>query len=490
MRITKSPVVGVLLGLSFVAACRSSSNNNNNNNTNPDGPPGPGSDTGPAMIHIQDVQSDTMVPGTPVELHGVIVTAIDTFGTKTGDLWVEEPGGGAFSGVHVFGTPVSQAANLSVGDIVDITGAIKSEFALTGATGDTSGRTVTEVQAPKGGTMTVTKTGKGVVPAPQVIDAAAIDAMAPGARDAEYEKWEGVLVQVTNVRAQSYPQGFGSKPYPDDAYKVGVTGTLLIESTQTKLANVDGLTCFASITGVEDYFFDWLLLPRSAADVVTGTNCAPVTITPSTVPAIQAALPTGVVELDNVTVTGVSNGRTSFWVSASPTAATTEGGYVFQSSTTLVLDAAVVPGVQVNVIGTVSEFNDDTMGGTLTEVQPLRISVVNATPGAPVPITGVSVATLVNPAIAPLYESVLVTLDNVNISALGATANGFIATAAQNGTTFGIGTDIVHLAATDLACYKTVTGFWTNLEVATGSTKPNAYGFIVRDLGTKDGICN
>src|SRR6185295_6207793 len=108
-----------------------------------------------------------------------------------------------------------------------------------------------------------------------------------------------------------------------------------------------------------------------------------VTITPSTVPAIQAALPTGVVELDNVTVTGVSNGRTSFWVSASPTATTTEGGYVFQSSTTLVLDAAVVPGVQVNVIGTVSEFNDDTMGGTLTEVLPLRISVVNATPGAP-----------------------------------------------------------------------------------------------------------
>ena len=84
----------------------------------------------------------------------------------------------------------------------------------------------------------------------------------------------------------------------------------------------------------------------------------------------------------------------------------------------------------------------------------------------------------------------LVTLDNVNISALGATANGFIATATQNGTTFGIGTDILHLAAIDLACYKTVTGFWTNLEASGVTTKPNAFGFIVRDLGAKGGTCN
>src|SRR5262249_38652340 len=72
-------------------------------------------------VSIQDVQSDAMPPGTPVELHGVVVTAIDTFGGKTGDLWVEEPSGGPFSGIHVFGAPVAQVANLAVGDIVDIT---------------------------------------------------------------------------------------------------------------------------------------------------------------------------------------------------------------------------------------------------------------------------------------------------------------------------------------------------------------------------------
>jgi hypothetical protein len=485
MRATKSSVVGVLLGLSLVAACRSS------NSAKPDAPDT--TDTGPAQIHIQDVQSDAMQPNTPVELHGVIVTAIDTFGTKTGDLWVEEPNGGPFSGVHVFGTPSAQLANLAVGDIVDITGAIKTEFALTGATGDMTGRTTTELQAPKGGTMTVTKTGTGTVPAPQVIDAATIDAMPMTTRDAEYEKWEGVLVQVTNVRSRSYPQGFGSKPYPDDAYKFGVTGTLVVESTQTKLAGVDGLTCFASLTGVEDYFFDWLLLPRSAADVVAGTSCTPVTPTTSTIPAIQAALPTGVVELDNVTVTGVSNSRTSCWISASPTAAATGGAYVFQSSSTLVLDPAIVPGVQVNVIGTVIEFNDDTAGGTLTEIQPLRITVANGTPTAPTPVTGQTVAALVDPATAAQYESVLVTLDNVAITAIGSSANGFVATGKQAGTSFGLGTDILHLAAIDIDCYASITGLWTNLEAPGSSvtTKPNAFGFIpLTPAGKGNGTCN
>jgi hypothetical protein len=483
MRTTKSLVVGVLLGLSLIAACRSSNSNH------PDGGPGGDAAGGDAkgVIHIQDVQSDTMLPNTPVELHGVVITAIDTFGAKTGDLWVEEPGGGAFSGVHVFGTPAAQVVSLAIGDVVNITGAIKSEFALTS---DTSKRTVTELQAPKGGTMTVTKTGTAAVPAPHVIDAAAIDAMAPQARDVEYEKWEGVLVQVTNVTSHSYPQGFGSKPYPDDAYKFGVTSTLLVESTQTKLAGVDGLTCFASVTGVEDYFFDWLLLPRSAADVVAGTGCVTAPTTPMTITDIQAAAPAGIVQLDGVYVTGRSFTNTSFWISTSPTALPNQGAYVFQSSTTLVLDPAIVPGAQVSVIGTVSEFNDDTTGGSLTELLPLRITVLAGAPATIVPVTGVTVAALLDATTAPQYESVLVTLDNVAISAIGTTANGFVATAKQNGTSFGIGTDIKQLAATDLACYQTVTGFWTNLEAVGATTKPNTYGFIVRDLGATGGTCN
>ena len=88
----------------------------------------------------------------------MVVTAIDTFGNRTGDFFVQEPGGGEFSGIKVFGAPLDQVAALAVGDIVDITGAEKDEFALTS---DMSGLKVTELKPVAGGTMTVTKMGTG-----------------------------------------------------------------------------------------------------------------------------------------------------------------------------------------------------------------------------------------------------------------------------------------------------------------------------------------
>ena len=72
------------LGLAIVA-CRSDSNNNT------DGNPGGGDGSSGTSVTIQMVQDDSMAPGTPVTLRGVVVTAIDTFGAKTGDFWVEEP---------------------------------------------------------------------------------------------------------------------------------------------------------------------------------------------------------------------------------------------------------------------------------------------------------------------------------------------------------------------------------------------------------------
>ena len=484
------PIVGPLLGLSVLVACRSGGGGTNN--------PAPDASIDmPNAIHIQDVQSEAMPVNTPVDLHGVIVTAVDTFGTRAGALWVEEPGGGPFSGVQVFGAAAMQVSHLKPGDIVDVTGAIKVEFVLTGSGGDPSGRTTTELQAPKGGTLTVTKTGTGTIPMPHVIDAVALDAMTQQQRDAEYEKWEGVLVEVHNVRAAGFLHGFGNTPYPDDSYKVNVTANLVLESTQTKLTGIDGFTCFARITGVEDYFFDWLLLPRSGADMVVGSDCASIAVSTSNITAIQGATPTGIVELDGVYVTAVSFSRQSFWVSTSPTATIDQAVQVFQSSTAIALDAAIVPGVQVNVTGTVSEFNDDTMAGTLTELTPLRITVVNATPATLTPMTQtpasnpIDAAFLMDAANAPHYESVLVTLSNVAITALGDSDHGFVAAAKQGTTTFGMGTDVLRLAAAQVGCYATITGMWTNLEAVGAKTKPNAFGFIPRTLSAVgSGTCN
>src|SRR5262249_55428185 len=148
-------------------------------------------------------------------------------GARTGDFWVEEPGGGPLSGVHVFGAPPAMVANLMPGDIVDITGAVKSEFA---PSSDKSGRTVTELQAPKGAMLTISKTGTGTVPAPHVIDLAALANASATDRDKEYEKWEGVLITLQNVRPQGLPAGFGSTPFADDSFGIDIDGSFVIDT--------------------------------------------------------------------------------------------------------------------------------------------------------------------------------------------------------------------------------------------------------------------
>jgi hypothetical protein len=408
MRTTKSPVVGVLLGLSLFAACRSSSNNGT-----PDGP-GPGSDTGPAAIHIQDVQSDTMVPNTPVELHGVIVVAVDTFGAKTGDMWIEEPGGGERSGVHVFNAPVAQVASLKPGDIIDLTGAVKSEFALSS---DTSGRTVTELQPPKGGAITVTKTGTGTVPDPHVIDVVALGMMTGAQRDAVYEKWEGVLIKVQNVGALAAPVGFGAMPYPDDAFKFEVSGKLVVESTQSKFppSVIDGTTCVGSITGVEDYFFDWLIMPRTASDLVLGGTGCPLPAA-VTVAAVQTGTGVGSVLLRDVFVTAVT--AKTIWVADSLQGAANNGVAVFYNAA--VLDPGIVVGAMVSVVGTTSEFDVGTpkVGDTLTEITNPTFIAIAAPTASPTPlaITAAQVSDIVT---GEPFEGVFVQGSHFKVTAIG-----------------------------------------------------------------------
>ena len=489
-------------------------------------------------VHIQDVQNIMMAAGTPVSLHGVIVTTIDLFGTKQGDFWVEEPGGGAFSGVHVYGAPPSQVSALAVGDIVDIAGAEKDEFTYMGSGGvggDTSGRSLTELVPVNGGMMSVTKTGTGSVPAPMVVDALAIGQKALQAdRDAEWEKWEGVLITVTNVSATSSSKCVGSSCSDNTLNQFNITGGAVVESSIAAFpgvtpANLTGTIakadCLAGVTGVVDYFFDYLLLNTSTTGIATGGTGCPVAEGAShavcsdgvdndgngfadcmdngciigdqacraatTITAIQTTPPTGAISLDNVYVTGISHSKRSLWVSTNLAAAPNQGVYVFNANGGALLDAAIVIGSKVNVVGaSVQEYNDDALGGTLTEVNGLATTLVTAV-GTVVPVVNQTAANLLVPATAAQYESVLVTLTNVNITTLGASGNGFIATATQSGTTLKLGTDVIQLASTDMGCHATMTGLWTNLEASSSgaTTKPNAFGFIPTSMAAVGGTC-
>lgn len=507
MRLTSFLAISTLA----LVACRSDSNNNTDGNNG-----GDGSGSNGASVTIQMVQNDAMPPGTPVTLRGVVVTAIDNFGGKMGDIWVEEPEGGPFSGVHIFGAASTDVAGLAVGDTVDVTGAIKDEFAYNGGSagsGDTSGRTVTELKPATSGSLKVTKTGTGTVPAPVVVDALMIGQMADADAQgpmfsAEWEKYEGVLVTLHGVSALSAPKPFGYTPPatpPADNYSFGITGVAKVEGSlaDITMSSIKRDTCM-DVTGVVDYFFDYLILPRSASDFdTTGTGCPTAeascadsidndgngfadcldnscVINASATggnPACKAAsatissvdtavdanpamptLPTGNVEIDNVYVTAIAG--TNFWIASSLTAAANSGLYVFAGGQPLPAGLAV--GSKVNVIGSLQAYKARTTSTeVLPEVNLLNASVVTATPGTTVPSTQTA-ATLNVTATGRPWVGSLVSINGPNkITAVQTMANHYTGTITNGATTYEFIGTIVQDTGTLNTCYGTINGVWT-----------------------------
>ncbi len=487
MRLTQLAFIGLSL-----VACRGGGGDDDDDNPTPDGPP-PGGD-----VTIQEVQNEAMAPGTPVTLSGVVVTAVDAFGAKTGDLWVGEPGGGEFSGVKVFGAPLDQVASLQPGDIVTISNAEKDEFACSGDICGGGvfdpGQSITEIKGAGGGALVVTKTGTGTLPPASTVDAKALSELPDqAARDAELEKWEGVLINLTNARQLGSVSTFGGGAPDQKAFNV--TGIVVVESVLSDFPDtaVAG-TCYSGIVGIGDYFFDYLLLPTSTDNFTAGgSGCT--TLSTATIAEVQDGTATGAVQVNDVFVTGVSFDKKKIWIASSLNAAVDQAVFVFGNA---VLADDVVVGAKVDVLGTIQEFNDDANGTALTELTFPAITVKAAPTIPPVPVTGKTAAQLLDPTVGAAHESVLVTLTNVNLMAFGSPTNGFIGTAVQNGTTFGFSTDIqrppTNMGGGTLAlgCYTTITGFWTALQAPApaATTKPNALGFVPATLGATGAGCN
>jgi hypothetical protein len=486
--------VVVSLGLALaLVACRDPSKKNNST-----------VDARVDDMRIQDIQDDAMPPGTRVTVRGVVVTAIDTYGDRTGDFWVQEPEGGAFSGIKVHGAPLPQVAALAVGDVVDITGGEKDEFALMS---DTSGRAVTEIKPISGGQLTVTKVGSGAMPEPTVVDALAIGVLDEAGRDAEWEKWEGVLIRVTNVTQLNAVRSFGSNPGPD-SYEFRITGDARVQSALVGLPQ--GATrndCYASITGVGDYFFNWLLLPRTADDYGgEGSDCPaaetlctdgidndangytdcddfncqetePSCVNRPTIAQIQMGDVTGSVILEDVYVTGLTFNRRHLWVASSLTAAPYEGIYVYRGSANNLqaLPAEILEGAKVRIAGNVSEFGTGAI--KLIQITQPTVTFVEAPTAAPTPVSDQTAAMLTN---NKPYESVLVHLTNVEVTVRATMQTNFIGELKQAGTTF---ISLDRGTGTVGTCYATVTGIWTY------HTTMDKWG-IVPLATTAGGTCN
>jgi hypothetical protein len=254
-RFALTTLIVMLTGLVAAAGCRHSDddnpgNNNNNNSVTDD-------------HTIYQVQDDShpnhLQPGDLVEIEQVIVTAVDKYDSgdgRTGNVWVQEPEGGAFSGIQVFAPAILPGGSLDsidVGDLVNVSGEI-DEFALTS---DTSGRTVTEIV---NGNVTVL--GSTDPLEPEVVSAQAL------IQDPDAEQWESVLVRVVNLRATDRD---------DQHNEVTFTGGLVGDDELWDLYGATTVdSCYSQVTGVMNYFFKYFLMPRSAADLVEGqpTDCA------------------------------------------------------------------------------------------------------------------------------------------------------------------------------------------------------------------------
>ena len=515
------------LATAGVIGCRSDSKNTTDGNTTGDGTGSGGA------VKIQDVQNDQMPPGTPVTLHGVVVTAIDNFGAKVGDIWVEEPEGGTYSGVHVFGATTTDVGALAVGDLVDITGAVKDEFAYGGGSngsGDTSGRTVTELKPASAGSLSVKKVGTGTVPAPVMVDALMIgqisDAPLGPNFSAAWEPYEGVLVSVPHVSAVSSPKAFG-KTGAADAYAFNITGVAKVEGNMTDI-NMSGIsrnTCL-NMTGVVDYFFDYLVLPRSASDIDTSAtgcpaaetscsdsidndgngfadcadnNCIATDNSCSTVTSIamldQAAdanpanptLPMGAVRIAGACVVALDN--TSLYIAANGTAANDGGLYAFSTDA---LPNGVAPGSLVDVAGTAKAFKRT--GSTAPEAQlELNTVVVTAATGTCVPaplLSTTEMSTFATDAgshkligslvtLTPAQHSFKITTANTAMNKFGTFTEGaatvkFGVSLLPSGTVLGAVND----------CFDSITGIWTYDTAGAGS-----YEILPTSVPTKAATC-
>jgi hypothetical protein len=103
---------------------------------------------------------------------------------------------------------------------------------------------------------------------PTTVDILAIEALAQPYEDIEIEKWVGMLVRFTQVRANGSPTTVGlTNQFP--------LSIVNVNDTQVALpSGVMNGTCFDEIIGILEYYRTYNLVPRQESDAFAGgTSC-------------------------------------------------------------------------------------------------------------------------------------------------------------------------------------------------------------------------
>jgi hypothetical protein len=473
----------------------------------------------PSAVTIPQVQSIAMAPGTPVILAAVVVTAVGEYGARTGDVWVEEPGGGPQSGIHLYGAQPTVVMALHPGDVVDVSNAVKGTFA---APTDTSGRTEVELEPPTTDqTITVTTVGTAPLPAVSTVGALAIGMMQDPSRSDQWRMWDGVLVEVTNVTETSAVAEALTSSTPDPTLQeFGITGVASVESALAPFPT--GLsygTCLASVTGVVEYYSGYEILPVATTDVVgDGTSCPTpedtialctdgidndgngltdcedngciindgtcrtmVTIAAidgavdaaPTMPVLPMGAPTGVqlgdgsaadvyitaAECPGASGSGSAVPCQDFWVATNPSAGSDGGLYVHAVAPPLISSGDI--GKTVQLVGSLEAFDNDTAGETLPELDALAVITKSTGVSTIAPLAGQTAAALTATATGRPYVGSLVTLANVKLVSAPNPQSANDATLQQGSTMFEAQADIYVLTSAVGTCFSSITGIWT-----------------------------
>lgn len=220
------------------------------------------------LYQIQDEEADGHPePGSSVRITNLVVTGVDRFDEdgsgKTGTVFVQEIGGGPFSGIQMFRPTIQPAsAYLLPGDVVEVAGTyVEFEYGQINPSGaDPRGRTVSQITDG-----IARKTGEWVSPEPTLVASSADVQTDPAA-----EQWEGVLVELHDVELLTAPDSRG-------AFFVQGDGPCVTTRDAETCAQVDddnyaipgagvGMR-LSRVAGISSYFYTYKLLPRSSLDV-------------------------------------------------------------------------------------------------------------------------------------------------------------------------------------------------------------------------------
>ncbi|MCB9742918.1 MAG: hypothetical protein H6741_05405 [Alphaproteobacteria bacterium] len=185
---------------------------------------------------IADIQSGiidgSVADGDEVQLSGVIATSAFT-GSEEG-FFVQDPGGGEWSGIYVFVQAGGDSLFIEVGDELDISGRVTEFY-------DWTELTITSASS-----ATVTGTGS---PVATELDPCGVD---------DWEPYESVLISAAPAEATAGPNQYG---------EVELACGLVLDDFFGPYAGEQGAT-WTSITGLVGYSYStWRLFPRDAADM-------------------------------------------------------------------------------------------------------------------------------------------------------------------------------------------------------------------------------